>query len=153
MPVRPNILFILSDDHAAKAISAYGHGLNHTPNIDRLAHEGMRFDHCYVTNSICAPSRATILTGTHNHVNRVTTLHAHLDNRGPNVAKHLRQGGYQTAIVGKWHLGEGPTHCPTGFDFWSVVPGRGTIITPRLSKKRANTWMKVMSRTSLQTSA
>ena len=99
--LRPNILFIMSDDHASKAISAYGHGLNSTPGIDRIANEGMRLDHCYVTNSICTPSRAAILTGTYNHVNGVTTLDTHIDNRWPNVAKHLRQSGYQTAMIGK----------------------------------------------------
>ena len=79
--MKPNILFIMADDHAAKAISAYGHGLNHTPNTDRIAAEGMRLDHCYVTNSICTPSRAAILCGTFNHVNAITTLWIHLDNR------------------------------------------------------------------------
>ncbi|WP_268935223.1 sulfatase family protein [Pararhizobium mangrovi] len=128
--MKPNILFIMSDDHAAKAISAYGHGLNTTANIDRLAREGMRLDHCYVTNSICTPSRASILTGTYNHVNGVTTLDTHIDNRWPNVAKHLRHGGYQTAMVGKWHLGEGRAHEPTGFDFWSVLPGQGEYFDP-----------------------
>ena len=97
----------MADDHAAKAISCYGHGLNETPNIDRLAREGMLFNHCYVTNSICTPSRASILTGTYNHVNGVTTLDTPLNNRLPNVAKHLQAGGYQTAMIGKWHLGEG----------------------------------------------
>ncbi len=97
----------MSDDHAARAISAYGGGLNHTPNIDRLAKEGMRHDATYVTNSICTPSRASILTGTYNHVNCVTTLETHIDNRLPNVAKHLSAGGYRTAIFGKWHLGRG----------------------------------------------
>lgn len=126
----PNILFIMADDHAAKAISCYGHGINATPNIDRLASEGMRFDHCYVTNSICTPSRAAILTGTHNHVNGVLTLASGIDNRGPNVAKQLRAAGYQTAIFGKWHLGEGPGHEPTGFDDWSVVPGQGEYHDP-----------------------
>ena len=130
MSQRPNILFIMCDDHAAQAISAYGSKINRTPNIDRLGNEGMRFNHCYVTNSICTPSRATILTGTHNHINRVTTLATHIDNRMPNVAKHLQQGGYQTAIVGKWHLGEGPKHCPTGFDYWSVLPGQGDYFNP-----------------------
>lgn len=127
---RPNILFIMSDDHAAQAISAYGHGINSTPNIDRLAERGMRFNHCYVTNSICAPSRASIITGTYNHVNGVFGLHENIDNRQSNVAKHLKKGGYQTAIVGKWHLGEGPKHCPSGFDFWSVVPGQGQYHNP-----------------------
>ena len=93
----------MADDHSAKAISSYGGGLNDTPNIDRIAHEGVRFDHCYVTNSICTPSRAAILTGTYNHVNCVKTLDTHMDNDLPNVAKHLQTGGYQTAIVGKWH--------------------------------------------------
>ncbi len=128
--MRPNILFIMSDDHAAKAISAYGHGINRTPNLDRLAKEGMRLDHCYVTNSICTPSRASILTGTYNHVNGVTTLDTHIDNRWPNVAKHLRSSGYQTAMVGKWHLGEGKAHEPTGFDYWSVLPGQGDYFDP-----------------------
>jgi arylsulfatase A-like enzyme len=130
MTKKPNILFIMADDHAARAISAYGSGLNSTPNLDRIANEGMRLDRCYVTNSICTPSRAAILTGTYNHVNMVTTLDTHIDNRLPNVAKHLRSGGYQTAIFGKWHLGEGPLHEPTGFDAWSVVPGQGDYFDP-----------------------
>ena len=86
----------------------------------RIANEGVRLNHCYVTNSICTPSRAAILTGTYNHVNCVTTLNTPIDNRLPNVAKHLQYGGYQTAIIGKWHLGEGKEHEPTGFDYWSV---------------------------------
>ena len=130
MADRPNILFIMADDHASKAISCYGAGINHTPNIDRLAEEGMKFNHCYVTNSICTPSRAAILTGTHNHVNQVYTLDSKLNNRLPNVAKHLRSGGYQTAMIGKWHLGEGRAHEPTGFDFWSVIPGQGAYYDP-----------------------
>jgi arylsulfatase A-like enzyme len=133
--LQPNIIFIMSDDHAARAISAYGGGLNHTPNLDRLANEGMRLDRCYVTNSICTPSRAAILTGTYNHVNQVTTLDTHIDNRLPNVAKHLRQAGYQTAIFGKWHLGEGKAHEPTGFDQWAVVPGQGVYYDPMLIDK------------------
>jgi arylsulfatase A-like enzyme len=127
---RPNILFIMSDDHAYQAMGCYGSKINATPNMDRIANEGVRFDHCYVTNSICTPSRAAILTGTYNHVNRVTTLSTHIDNRLPNVAKHLRTGGYQTAIIGKWHLGQGPEHWPTGFDFWSVLPGQGIYHDP-----------------------
>ena len=130
MSKQPNILFIMADDHAAKAISCYGGGINHTPNLDRLADEGMRFNHCYVTNSICTPSRAAILTGTYNHVNQVTTLDTHFDNRLPHLAKHLQAGGYQTAIIGKWHLGEGAAHQPTGFDFWSVLPGQGDYFDP-----------------------
>jgi len=120
----------MTDDHASQAMSCYGSRVNTTPGLDRIAEGGMRFDHCYVTNSICTPSRATIFTGTHNHVNRVTTLRTHLDNRLPNVAKHLQAGGYQTAIIGKWHLGQGPTHWPTGFDHWSILPGQGIYHDP-----------------------
>ncbi|KAL4771844.1 alkaline-phosphatase-like protein [Aspergillus nidulans var. acristatus] len=130
-PQRPNIIFIMADDHASKSISCYGAGINHTPNLDRLAVEGMRFNHCYVTNSICTPSRAAILTGTHNHVNGVMTLNSEINNRLPNIAKQLRTGGYQTAMVGKWHLGEGKDHEPTGFDYWSVVPGQGEYFDPQ----------------------
>jgi arylsulfatase A-like enzyme len=130
--MRPNILFIMSDDHAANAISCYGAGLNRTPHLDRLADEGMRLDRCYVTNSICTPSRASILTGTYNHVNCVTTLDTHIDNRLPNVAKHLKAAGYATAIFGKWHLGEGAAHQPTGFDEWSVLPGQGEYFNPEM---------------------
>ena len=122
----------MSDDHAAQAISAYGSRINETPNLDRLVSDrgGVRFDNCYVTNSICTPSRAAILTGTYNHVNRVTTLDTHIDNRLPNVAKHLQTAGYETAMVGKWHLGEGKAHEPTGFDFWKVLPGQGDYYDP-----------------------
>lgn len=132
MSKQPNILFIMADDHASKAIGCYGYGINQTPNLDRIAKEGMRLNHCYVTNSICTPSRAAILTGTFNHVNGVTTLDTAIDNTLPNVAKHLRTGGYQTAIIGKWHLGEGKRHQPTGFDFWSVLPGQGDYFDPEM---------------------
>ncbi|CAN0438574.1 unnamed protein product, partial [Phaeothamnion confervicola] len=108
----------------------YGHGINRTPHLDRLAAEGARLNHCYVSNSICTPSRATILTGTYNHVNGVMTLADAINNRIPNVAKHLRTGGYQTAMFGKWHLGEGAAHEPTGFDAWSVLPGQGEYFDP-----------------------
>jgi len=129
---QPNILFIMADDHASKAISAYGYGINKTPNIDRIANEGMRLNHCYVTNSICTPSRAAILAGTYNHVNCVTTLNTPMNNKMPNVAKHLQTGGYQTAIVGKWHLGEGKNHEPTGFNNWFVLQGQGDYYDPNL---------------------
>lgn len=128
---QPNIIFIMADDHASKAISCYGAGINKTPSIDRIASEGARFNHCYVNNSICTPSRAAILTGTHNHVNGVMTLDSKINKHLPNVAKHLRTGGYQTAMVGKWHLGEGSPHEPMGFDYWSVVPGQGDYHDPQ----------------------
>ncbi|CAK7227481.1 hypothetical protein SBRCBS47491_006582 [Sporothrix bragantina] len=127
---RPNFIFIMADDHASKSISCYGAGINKTPNLDRIATEGMLFNHCYVTNSICTPSRATILTGMHNHTNGVFTLDDKINKRLPNVAKSMRSGGYRTAMVGKWHLGEGEDHEPTGFDYWSVLPGQGEYWDP-----------------------
>lgn len=136
---QPNIIFIMADDHAAKSISCYGAGINSTPNLDRIADEGMLFHHCYVTNSICTPSRAAILTGMHNHANGVLTLDDKINNRLPNVAKSLRMGGYQTAMVGKWHLGEGPDHEPTGFDYWSVVPGQGEYWDPEFIEPSGRT--------------
>ena len=134
-PKQPNIVFIMADDHASKSISCYGAGINHTPHLDRIAKEGMLFNHCYVTNSICTPSRAAILTGTYNHVNGVVTLDSKINERLPNVAKQLHTAGYQTAMVGKWHLGEGKGSEPTGFDYWSVVPGQGEYYDPMFIEK------------------
>ena len=128
--MKPNIIFIMADDHAANAIGAYGSKINSTPNIDRIARSGARFSHCYVSNSICTPSRASILTGTYNHVNGVMSLGDTIDSRLPNVAKHLKSAGYQTAIFGKWHLGEGKAHQPSGFDDWKVLPGQGAYFNP-----------------------
>ena len=127
---RPNVLFIMSDDHASHAISAYGSRINATPQIDRISEGGMRFNNCFCTNSICTPSRATILTGTYNHINGVTTLSTHMDGRLLTYPKLMQQQGYQTAIVGKWHLGHGGIHDPTGFDYWNVLPGQGLYHNP-----------------------
>ena len=122
----PNILFIMSDDHAYQAISAYDDQLIQTPNIDRLAHEGMRFNRAYVTNSICSPSRAVILTGKHSHINGVRDNYNVFDNSQQTFPKLLQKAGYETAIIGKWHLKSEPT----GFDFWRVLPGQGDYYQP-----------------------
>ncbi|MCF7837238.1 MAG: sulfatase [Candidatus Marinimicrobia bacterium] len=127
---QPNILFIMSDDHAAHAIGCYGSRINQTPHLDRIGGGGMRFDNCFCTNSICTPSRAAILTGTYNHINGVTTLATMMDNRLSTFPKLLQGAGYQTALFGKWHLGEGPRHNPTGFDEWAVLPGQGFYHNP-----------------------
>jgi len=121
----------MSDDHASHAMSCYGSRINRTPNLDRIADGGIRFDNCFCTNSICTPSRATILTGTYNHVNQVTTLSTPMDNRLLTFPKLLQSDGYQTAIFGKWHLGTGVDHCPTGFDDWAVLPGQGLYHNPQ----------------------
>jgi arylsulfatase A-like enzyme len=133
---RPNIVFILTDDHAAHAISAYGSRINQTPNLDRIAASGVRADATYCTNSICTPSRASILTGQHTHVCGVRTLAERLDNRhDPQLQKVLKDAGYRTAIFGKWHLGHGPqpngTNAdPAGFDDWAVLPHQGEYFDP-----------------------
>src|SRR3546814_14325096 len=113
MPRRPNILFIMADDHAAKAISAYGSRIVETPGIDRIAEGGKRLDHCYVTNSICTPSRASNLTGTYNHVTGVPTLVTLLDHRWPNVPHSLQDRGYPTSIFRHFLPRERPPTRPT----------------------------------------
>lgn len=122
---KPNILFIFSDDHAQHAISAYGSKVNQTPHIDRLAREGVRFKNSFVANSICTPSRATLLTGQYSHLNGVPVFNQ-IEGAHDNVAKHLQAGGYYTGIIGKWHLGSDPT----GFDRWIVLPGQGEYWNP-----------------------
>ena len=126
----PNLIFIMSDDHAAHAISAYGSRINQTPNLDRIAANGVRMDAAFCTNSICAPSRAAILTGTYNHINGVTTLDTPLDNTLWTFPAELRAHGWQTAIFGKWHLGHGAHADPSGFDTWRVLPGQGHYHNP-----------------------
>jgi arylsulfatase A-like enzyme len=123
---RPNILFVFSDDHAAHAISAYGSRINQTPHIDRIADEGSLFRANFCGNALCGPSRATILTGLHSHGNGFCRNGNVFDGGQPTFPKLLQQAGYQTAIVGKWHL----ESTPTGFDHWVVLPDQGQYYNP-----------------------
>lgn len=127
---RPNILFIFSDDHALQAISAYGDrfkGIAPTPNIARLAKQGAVFERSYCANSICGPSRASILTGKHSHINGfIDNDSSKFNGAQPTFPKFLQQAGYQTAVIGKWHL----VSNPTGFDHWEVLPGQGSYYNP-----------------------
>jgi len=123
---QPNILFIFSDDHAVQAISAYGSKINKTPNIDRIANEGVIFQHNTCCNSICAPSRAAILTGKHSHANGKRTNIDTFDPDQQTFPKLMQKAGYKTALIGKWHLKSDPT----GFDHWDVLPGQGAYYNP-----------------------
>lgn len=126
---RPNILFIMSDDHAYQAISAYGSELSElapTPNIDRIAENGALFTHMYNTNSICGPSRAVILTGKHSHINGFRQNGERFDGNQPTLPKKLKSIGYQTALIGKWHL----YGYPQGFDYWNIVQDQGHYYNP-----------------------
>lgn len=125
---QPNILFILTDDHASQSISAYGSKLNQTPNIDRLAREGMLFRRCYVPNSICGPVRAVIQTGKYSHQNGFLVNGNKFDGHQQTFPKILKAIGYETAVIGKWHLGE---HMPPqGFDYSEVLVGQGPYYNP-----------------------
>jgi arylsulfatase A-like enzyme len=126
---KPNILFIMADDHAWQAVSAYGEKrhLIQTPNIDRLAKEGVRFDHCMVPNSLCGPARAAIVTGTYSHINGFYNNSGDkFDNTQITFPKLLQKAGYQTAVIGKWHLESDPT----GFDHWEILPEQGIYYNP-----------------------
>jgi arylsulfatase A-like enzyme len=124
---KPNIIFIFSDDHAYQAIGAYGNKIAKTPNLDRLASEGMLFTNSFVTNSICGPSRATLLTGKYSHMNGYKRNDRTLfDTEQTLFSKVLQQGGYQTAWIGKMHLNS----LPVGFDYWNILPGQGQYYNP-----------------------
>jgi len=129
LPQKPNILFIMADDHAWQAVSAYGESrhLISTPNIDRLAHEGLRFDRCLVNNALCGPSRASTLTGTYSHINGFyNNYNCRFDGSQITFPRLLQKAGYQTAVIGKWHLETDPT----GFDHWEILPEQGIYYNP-----------------------
>jgi arylsulfatase A-like enzyme len=131
---KPNILFVYSDDHAAPAISAYKSFLSgaiETPNLDRIANEGMRCDSAFCTNSICTPARANVLTGKYSHKNGALTLDVPFDGGQQTFPKLLQRCGYYTAMIGKWHLGTKPT----GFDYYNILPGQGEYFNPRMKEK------------------
>lgn len=138
-PRRPNILFVMTDDHAVSALGCYGNRLVRTPTLDRLASEGVRFDNSFCTNSLCAPGRAGILTGTYSHINGIIG-----NSEGKDAIEHLKPGlatypelvraaGYKTAIVGKWHLFDEPK----GFDYSCVLPGQGLYFDPEFIENGA----------------
>ena len=118
----------MTDDHAEQAISSYGSRLIQTPNIDRIATEGIRFNNSFVTNSICAPSRAVLLTGQYSHRNGLRDNRDEFDGSQMTFPKLLQEAGYQTALVGKWHL----KTTPTGFDDWNILIGQGEYYNPRM---------------------
>ncbi|MBL8240295.1 MAG: sulfatase [Bryobacterales bacterium] len=129
---RPNILFVMTDDHAAAHVGCYGNKLVRTPNIDRLAREGTRFENAFVTNSLCAPSRATVLTGCYSHLHGIrgnSEMKGQVENINKSLVTYpqaLQTAGYRTGIVGKWHL----SHDPVGFDTWRILPGQGLYFDP-----------------------
>ncbi|MBL7825323.1 MAG: sulfatase-like hydrolase/transferase [Saprospiraceae bacterium] len=127
---RPNILFIMSDDHATQALSCYGSVINRTPNLDRIAQNGMLFQHAFCTNSICSPVRAVNLTGKLSHINGVLDNIFPFDGAQPTVPKYLQAAGYQTAMIGKWHLKSDPT----GFDHWKILIDQGEYFNPRFKE-------------------
>jgi len=132
---KPNIIFIMSDDHAYQAISAYNSDLVKTPNIDKIANQGLIFNKAFVTNSICAPSRAVILSGKFSHLNGVPGNSQVFDGNQQTFPKILQKNGYQTAMIGKWHL----KSQPTGFDYWNVLPGQGDYYNPDFIKQGMDT--------------
>jgi arylsulfatase A-like enzyme len=132
---QPNIMYIMSDDHDNDAISAYNKQFIQTPNIDRIANEGMKFNKAFVGNSICAPARATMLTGQHSHKNGVKDNRTRFDSSKTNIGHLLGKAGYQTALIGKWHLHS----YPTGFDYWRILPGMGQYFDTRMITMNGDT--------------
>jgi arylsulfatase A-like enzyme len=140
-PKKPNILYIMADDHTSQAFGIYGSRLavlNPTPNLDKIAKEGMTFDKCFVTNSICTPSRACIITGQYSQTNGVLDLDGVLDPQKEYLPMEMKKLGYQTAIIGKWHLKSEPS----AFDFYTVLPGQGQYFDPKFLVRGSNQWEK-----------
>ncbi|QGJ71762.1 Mucin-desulfating sulfatase [Planctomycetales bacterium 10988] len=138
---QPNILFIMSDDHAAHAIGAYGGrlaSLNPTPTLDELAAEGVLLKNVFCTNSICTPSRATLLTGQYSHKNGVTTLNGSIEEENQHLARLMKEAGYETAMIGKWHLKAEPA----AFDHYAVLPGQGSYFNPEFRVQGSLPWPK-----------
>ncbi|TRX57602.1 sulfatase [Fulvivirga sp. M361] len=136
---QPNIIFIMSDDHTSQAIGAYGgrlKRLNPTPNIDKLAANGIRFENAFCTNAICTPSRANIISGQYSQTNGVLDLDSHLDTDKQYLPQELKKLGYSTAMVGKWHLANEPIH----FDYYKVLPGQGKYFNPTFREKGQGKW-------------
>ncbi len=136
---KPNIIFIMSDDHAAQAIGAYGSHLavlDPTPNLDELAAGGILFENAFCTNSICVPSRATILTGQYSQTNGILDLDGHLPSEDHYLPMEMKKLGYSTAIIGKYHL----HHEPALFDYYKVLPGQGDYFNPDFHEKGKGTW-------------
>jgi arylsulfatase A-like enzyme len=132
---RPNVVMILTDDHASHSIGVYGSVVNETPRIDEIARNGWRFDNCFATNALCSPSRASILTGTYSHINGVSTLVTPIDASQPTFISQLKAAGYRTAMIGKWHMGDGEGHNPEDFDYWDVVIEQGEYWNPQFLSK------------------
>jgi arylsulfatase A-like enzyme len=126
---------ILTDDHASHSIGVYGSVVNETPRIDEIARNGWRFDNCFATNALCSPSRASILTGTYSHINGVSTLVTPIDASQPTFISQLKAAGYRTAMIGKWHMGDGEGHNPDNFDYWDVVIEQGEYWNPQFLSK------------------
>lgn len=140
-PSKPNILYIMSDDHTAHAIGAYGGRLavlNPTPTIDRLAKEGMLFENAFCTNSICAPSRASVITGQYPHTNGVYDLKGGIEGGRQFLPIEMKKAGYETAMIGKWHLKKEPS----AFDFYTVLPGQGKYHNPEFRVRGEKGWPK-----------
>ncbi|TYA65930.1 sulfatase family protein [Seonamhaeicola marinus] len=138
-PQKPNVIFIMSDDHTSQAFGIYGSrlaSLNPTPTLDKIANEGMIFDNCFVTNSICTPSRATIITGQYSQANGVLDLEGHVEPENQYLPQEMKKLGYETAIIGKWHL----EREPSSFDYYTVLPGQGKYHNPSFIVQGEKPW-------------